>query len=61
MRVNEILKLITADGWYLYKHGKRHDLYRHPSKPGQIPIPRHSSQELKKGTENSILKDAGLK
>jgi mRNA interferase HicA len=61
MKISELLKLLTADGWYLYKHGKKHDLYRHPTKSGQIPVPRHQSQELKKGTERAILKDAGLK
>ncbi|WP_373496152.1 type II toxin-antitoxin system HicA family toxin [Aquiflexum sp.] len=61
MKVSEILKILTKDGWYLFKNGKKHDLYRHPTKPGQIPIPRHQSQELRKGTEQSILKDAGLK
>lgn len=61
MKVTEILKLLRKDGWYLHKNGKKHDLYKHPTKPGQIPIPRHQSQELKKGTEQAILKDAGLK
>ncbi|MFN3998983.1 type II toxin-antitoxin system HicA family toxin [Algoriphagus sp.] len=43
MKISELLKLLTADGWYLYKHGKKHDLYQHPSKSGQIPVPRHQS------------------
>lgn len=59
--VNEVLKLLKKDGWVLYRNGSRHDLYRHPTKPNQIPIPRHGSQELPKGTLNNILKDAGLK
>lgn len=61
MKVNEIIKILKKDGWYLYRNGKKHDLYRHPTKTGQIPIPRHRSQELKTGTEKSILKDAGIK
>lgn len=60
-KVNEVLKLLVDDGWYLHKHGKRHDLYRHPTKKGQIPVPRHGSKEMAKGTLNSILKAAGLK
>ncbi|MDT0648596.1 type II toxin-antitoxin system HicA family toxin [Autumnicola edwardsiae] len=55
-----MLKILMRDGWYLHRNGKKHDLYRHPTKKGQIPLPRHRSQELKKGTERSILKDAGL-
>ncbi len=58
---NEILKILKKDGWFLHKHGKKHDLYRHPIKNGQLPILRHGSKELAKGTLESILKGAGLK
>ena len=60
-KISEVLKKLKKDGWYLHKHGGKHDLYRHKSKPGQIPIPRHGSKELATGTLNSILKAAGLK
>ncbi|MGQ2982412.1 type II toxin-antitoxin system HicA family toxin [Flavobacterium sp.] len=59
-KVNEVLKRLTDDGWYLYRHGANHDLYRHPSKPGQIPVPRHGAKEMAKGTLKSILGKAGL-
>ncbi|RKS00400.1 type II toxin-antitoxin system HicA family toxin [Flavobacterium sp. 102] len=61
MKVNELLKVLKKDGWELYQHGKRHDLYRHPTKDGQIPVPRHQSAEVATGTLNQILKQAGLK
>lgn len=60
-KVSEILKRLKKDGWYLHRHGANHDQYRHPTKKGQIPVPRHGSSEVAKGTENSILKAAGLK
>ena len=60
-KISEVVKLLKKDGWFLHKHGSRHDLYRHPTKDGQIPIPRHGSKELAKGTLNSVLKQAGLK
>ncbi|MEQ3501096.1 type II toxin-antitoxin system HicA family toxin [Tenacibaculum sp. SSH1-16] len=60
-KINEVLRLLSADGWYLHRHGSRHDLYRHKTKEGQIPIPRHGSKEVAPGTLNSILKKAGLK
>ncbi|RUT68701.1 type II toxin-antitoxin system HicA family toxin [Flavobacterium cupreum] len=59
--VNELLKLLKEDGWYLFRNGANHDLYRHPTKEGQIPVPRHGSKEMAKGTLNSILKQAGLR
>lgn len=61
MKYSELLKRIKAVGWRLHRHGKKHDLYRHPTRSGQIPIGRHLSQEVPKGTEQKILKDAGLK
>lgn len=59
--VNEVLKRLKKDGWRLYKNGGNHDLYRHPTKKGQLTIPRHGSKEMATGTMNSILKKAGLK
>lgn len=59
--VNELLKRLKKDGWYLHKHGGNHDLYRHSTKPNQLTVPRHGAKELANGTLNSILKGAGLK
>ena len=58
--VNELLKTLRKDGWYLYRSGGNHDLYRHLTKAGQLTIPRHGSKELAKGTYMSILKAARL-
>lgn len=61
MKVSELLKILKNDGWYLHRNGSNHDLYRHPTKEGQLTVPRHGSKEMAKGTEESILKKAGLK
>lgn len=61
MKISELLKILKKDGWYLHRNGGGHDIYRHPIKPNQIVIPRHGSKEIAKGTEQRILKDAGLK
>jgi len=60
-KTNELVKRLKKDGWYLERHGKKHDLYLHSTKKGRLVIPRHGSKELAKGTYNSILKEAGLK
>lgn len=60
-KVSQVLKLLKEDGWVLLRNGSRHDLYHRPTKPNVIPLQRHGSQELAKGTLHSILKDAGLK
>jgi len=59
--VNELLKKLRKDGWFLHRHGKKHDVYVHSTKPNPLIIPRHGNKEMAKGTLNSILKEAGLK
>ncbi len=56
-----MVKILKKDGWYIFREGGKHTLYVHPTKGGTVIVPRHPSAELKKGTEQSILKQAGLK
>lgn len=56
----EMEKLILADGWLFKNQVGSHRHYIHPTKPGKVTIPFHN-KEIPKGTENSILKQAGLK
>ncbi len=37
----KIRRRLEKDGWYLHRHGKGHDIYRHPSIKGIITLPRH--------------------
>jgi len=61
MKFRELEIIIKADGWeYSYTTGS-HYYYIHPTKPGKISIPYHSSKDLKIKTVNTILKQAGLK
>ena len=47
-------------GWYRYNIVGSHYQYKHNEKQGKITIPRHC-KDLKKGTLNSIFKQAGIK
>lgn len=60
MTFKQIEKILLEDGWYRYKVVGSHYQYKHNIKRGKITIPRHC-KELKKGTLNSILKQANLK
>lgn len=60
MTFKELEKILLKDGWYRYKVVGSHYQYKHNIKRGKITIPRHC-KELKKGTLNSILKQANLK
>ena len=45
-----------------YRQKGSHMVYRHSYKKGIVVVPNHGlNSDVKKGTENSILKQAGLK
>ena len=54
-----LIKKLEADGWELVRVTGSHHHFRHPSKPGTATVP-HPKKDLKKGTEHSILEQAGL-
>ena len=56
----EMEKIILADGWVFRSQIGSHRQYTHPIKPVIFTIPVHC-KDIPKGTENSILKQAGLK
>jgi len=61
MKIRDVLKLVEDDGWYQVAQKGSHRQFKHPEKPGRVTIAGHPSQEMDKGTLNSILKQAGLK
>jgi len=54
-------RLLTRDGWYPISQRGSHIKMRHQTKKVTIIFPNHGSQELGKGLEKRILKDAGIK
>jgi predicted RNA binding protein YcfA (HicA-like mRNA interferase family) len=61
MKVRDVLKRIGDDGWYQVTQKGSHRQFKHPIKHGRVTVAGHPSQEMDKGTLNSILKQAGLK
>jgi len=61
MKVNDVIKMIEADGWYLVATKGSHRQYKHPTKPGRVTIAGHPNHDLAPGTLNSVLKQAQLK
>ncbi len=53
--------MVEESGWYLDRTKGSHRQYKHITKPGIVTIPGKLSDDVKKGTENNILKQAGLK
>jgi predicted RNA binding protein YcfA (HicA-like mRNA interferase family) len=61
MKVKEIIKIIEADGWFFVRQKGSHRQFNHTAKKGTVTIAGKPSDDLAKGTERSILKQAGLK
>ena len=58
----DIIKIIENDGWKLVAQSGSHRQYKHPVKKGRVTIAPHKlSDTVSPKTENSILKQAGLK
>ena len=60
MRPREMIKLLEANGFHFVSSTGSHHKYRNDVTKRQTSVPVHS-RELKKGTEENILKQAGLK
>jgi predicted RNA binding protein YcfA (HicA-like mRNA interferase family) len=61
MKVNEVLVMLKADGWYLAATRGSHRQFKHRIKIGRVTVPGKPSDDLAPGTLNSILKQAQLK
>lgn len=61
MKIKEILKLIEKDGWIQVAQKGSHRQFKHLQKSGRVTIAGKPSDDIDKGTLNSILKQAKLK
>lgn len=61
MKVRDMQKMLSKDGWVLARTKGSHRQYRHPIKKGLVTVAGHPGDDLAPGTQNSILKQSGLK
>jgi predicted RNA binding protein YcfA (HicA-like mRNA interferase family) len=61
MKCSELYRILTKDGCYPVTQKGSHIKMRHDVKPGVVIMPNHGSQEVGRGLELKILKDAGLR
>jgi predicted RNA binding protein YcfA (HicA-like mRNA interferase family) len=61
VKVSEILRLLSDDGWMIVATRGSHRQFKHSTKPGRVTVPGKPSDELAPGTLNSIRKQAGFK
>ncbi len=57
MKRKDLIKELIAEGCYLKRHGKKHDIYANPRNGKKVPIPRHSEikESLCKLIKNQIV------
>jgi predicted RNA binding protein YcfA (HicA-like mRNA interferase family) len=61
MKVREVINLLESDGWYLAGTEGSHRQFKHPTKLGKVTVSGKISDDVRKGTLASILRQAGLK
>ena len=61
MKIRPLIKLIQADGWYLVRTRGSHRQFKHPTKKGTVTVAGKLSADVRPGTLNNILRQAGLK
>lgn len=62
MKYRQVVKMVQKDGWHQVRQKGSHRAFKHDRKKGIVTIAYHRlSDEVPKGTLNSILKQAQLK
>ena len=61
MKVRDVIKLLKSDGWYLRVTRGSHRQFKHNTKKGRVTVAGKEGDDVRPGTLNSILKQAGLK
>ena len=60
MKVREVIRLLTRDGWVRVAQWGSHRQYLHPTKSGKMTVSGKPSDDMPVGTYKSILRQAGL-
>ena len=60
-KVKHVVKLLIEDGWYLERTNGSHRQFHHQVKLGTVTVAGKMSADVRRGTLNSILKQAELK
>ena len=60
-KIRDVIKLLGKDGWFLVNTVGSYRQYEHPTKRGKVTVAGKLSDDVRKGTLASILKQAGLK
>ncbi len=60
-KVRDLIKLLEADGWFLVNTEGSHRQFKYLVKQGKVTVSGKMSDDVRKGTMASILRQVGLK
>jgi predicted RNA binding protein YcfA (HicA-like mRNA interferase family) len=60
MKIREVLRVLSDDGWYLDRTRGSHRQLRHPVKKGTVTVAGAPSDDVHPKTLKSIFRQAGL-
>ncbi|NLA48627.1 MAG: addiction module toxin, HicA family [Bacteroidales bacterium] len=61
MKVSDLIETLKEDGWVLSRTKGSHRQFKHSNKKGVVTVSGKLSDDVRKGTLGSILRQAGLK
>ena len=61
MKVSAVIRILKDNGWYQVRQRGSHRQYKNDKLKGLVTIAGKMSDEIDKGTLNSIFKQAGIK
>ena len=59
LKVAEVLRMLSDDGWFLFDQKGSHRQYKHPIKKGKVTVNGKPSETLEQFILNIIFKQAG--
>ena len=60
MKTSELKRLLSRNGCYFVRHGKKHDRWYSPITGAKFSVPRHDAHEVDKETLKAIREQAGV-
>jgi len=61
VKYSELKNLLRKSGCYKHSEGAKHENWFSPGTNKIFQVGRHNSEDVKKGTLDRIMKDAGIK
>ena len=61
MKARDLSAMLVAAGCVQTRQRGSHKVFKKPGEPKIVTVPDHGNNDLAKGTEQAILKEAGLK